>query len=177
MEVFENLINSTELCIWEEEKLVSFWGSCFSNFYPAKFTVGENEYLTSEQYFMFQKAMYFNDTEIAELIKNTEHPRDCKKLGRKVRGFDEAQWNKVKYNIMYDAVLAKFSQNEELKKALLYFRNKAYNFVEGSPYDKIWGVGIYYNDPLIADKKNWKGENLLGKCLDEVGDRLLKKEN
>ena len=160
MEVFENLINSTELCVWEKEKLVSFWGSCFSNFYPAKFTVGENEYLTSEQYFMFQKAMYFNDTEIAELIKNTEHPRDCKKLGRKVRGFDEAQWN-----------------NEELKKALLYFRNKAYNFVEGSPYDKIWGVGIYYNDPLIADKKNWKGENLLGKCLDEVGDRLLKKEN
>ena len=62
---------------------------------------------------MFQKAMYFNDTEIAELIKNTEHPRDCKKLGRKVRGFDEAQWDKVKYNIMYDAVLAKFSQNDE----------------------------------------------------------------
>jgi len=173
MEKFKDLINSTELCVWEKEKFVSFWGSCFSNFYPAKFTLYNTEWLTSEQYFMYQKAMYFNDTEIAELIKNTEHPKECKKLGRKVKNFDDTIWGAARFGVMNDAVLAKFSQNEELKKALLYFRKKGYHFIEGSPYDKIWGVGINYNDPLIADKKNWKGENLLGTCLDEVGDFLV----
>ena len=168
-----SLINDSELCVWKEERYVSFWGSCFSNFYPSDFILHNHKWLTSEQYFMYQKAMYFNDTEIANKIMNTVHPKDCKKLGRKVKNFDDTLWSDARYDVMYDAVLAKFSQNEELKRALLYFREKGYHFVEGSPYDKIWGVGILYNNPLIADSKNWKGENLLGKCLDNVGDYLL----
>jgi ribA/ribD-fused uncharacterized protein len=46
------------------------------------------------------------------------------------------------------------------------------HFVESSPIDKIWGVGLRENDPMIDDENNWKGTNLLGKALDEVKERL-----
>ena len=45
--------------------------------------------------------------------------------------------------------------------------------VEASPYDKIWGVGLGVDDPLILDNKNWKGENLLGFILTNVRDYYL----
>lgn len=46
------------------------------------------------------------------------------------------------------------------------------NFVEASPYDKVWGVGLAEENPLILDEKNWRGENLLGKVLDKVKETL-----
>ena len=49
---------------------------------------------------------------------------------------------------------------------------KDHNFVEGSPYDKIWGIGIHFEDELANDSKNWKGENLLGQALDMVYNEL-----
>jgi ribA/ribD-fused uncharacterized protein len=70
-------------------------------------------------------------------------------------------------------VWLKFSQNEDLKKIITdpIFSRKS--FVEGSPVDKIWGVGLAWNDPKIADKNNWSGLNLLGKTLDNVRMQLL----
>ena len=46
--------------------------------------------------------------------------------------------------------------------------------VEGSPVDPIWGVGLHFDDDLILDEKNWKGQNLLGKCLMQARKKLLK---
>ena len=44
--------------------------------------------------------------------------------------------------------------------------------VEASPYDRIWGVGLGERDPLILDKANWRGTNLLGVTLMRVRDTL-----
>jgi ribA/ribD-fused uncharacterized protein len=43
--------------------------------------------------------------------------------------------------------------------------------VEGSPKDRIWGVGIKWDDPRILDPKNWDGLNLLGVALGEVREQ------
>ena len=37
--------------------------------------------------------------------------------------------------------------------------------VEAAPCDKIWGIGLEKEDEKILDERNWKGTNLLGKCL------------
>ena len=151
------------------DKYVAFWGGVFSNFYPCEIRVdtdkGEIVFKSSEQYFMWQKAMFFKDEEIAEQILKADSPAEAKKLGRKVRNYDDAAWSKNRADAMYKAVLLKFKQNKALKDIILADEFKDKGFVEGSPYDKIWGVGISWDNPKIADRKNWKGENLLGKVL------------
>ena len=41
-------------------------------------------------------------------------------------------------------------------------------FVEGSPVDCIWGVGVKWDDPRCDDQGCWRGENRLGRCHDEA---------
>jgi hypothetical protein len=48
-----------------------------------------------------------------------------------------------------------------------------FEFVEASPVDKIWGVGLAEDDPLIYDKANWLGQNLLGKALNAAQDMIF----
>lgn len=151
---------------------VAFWGGIFSNYYPCKFKAFGKTWRSSEQCFMWLKAKYFKDEETALAITRASRPSIAKLLGREVENFDELEWYKVRYEKMYEAVFNKFSQNEELLRELLSDKYKDKHFVEGSPYDRIWGVGIKWTDKAIADKDNWRGENLLGAVLDDVREKL-----
>ena len=154
------------------DKHVVFWGSAFSNFYPCSFTEGGKVWKNSEQCFMAKKAEYFKDMEILEEILKAETPEQAKKLGRKVKNFDAEKWSKVCFDKMYDAVYAKFSQNNGLKELLLSSDFEGKGFVEGSPFDAIWGVKMDWRNPDIDNEKNWQGQNLLGKVLDKVREDL-----
>lgn len=69
---------------------------------------------------------------------------------------------------MVQALEAKFA-DPELRQILLGTGDRI--IVEASPYDRIWGVGLSENDDdLYAG--NWKGQNLLGKALMEVREKL-----
>ena len=121
---------------------------------------------------MYMKAIKFGDKEIAEeILKKGENPKIAKNLGRKVKNYDDGVWNNVRYSVMRDACFMKFSQNEYLKKKLLNPKWSDKGFVEGSPYDRIWGIGVHYKD-ASDDESTWRGENLLGKVLNEVRDAL-----
>lgn len=76
------------------------------------------------------------------------------------------KWDEVCVDSMMKAINYKFTQNEDLRSELLKYKNKT--FVEASPYDKKWGVGLSEDDPLILNKENWKGKNLLGECLTKL---------
>lgn len=65
-------------------------------------------------------------------------------------------------------LIEKFSQNSELLKLLLNTNDSI--LVETSQKDKIWGIEVDHVDFLNPDK--WPGENLLGKALMEVRDKL-----
>ena len=154
------------------DKHVAFWGSAFSNFYPCSFTEGGKVWKNSEQCFMAKKAEYFKDMEILEEILKAETPEKAKKLGRKVKNFDAEKWSKVCFDKMYDAVYAKFSQNNDLKELLLSSDFEGKSFVEGSPFDAIWGVKMDWRNPDIDNEENWRGQNLLGKVLNKVREDL-----
>jgi ribA/ribD-fused uncharacterized protein len=114
--------------------------------------------------------MYFSDSEVALKILSEKDPKEQKALGRLVKGYDDASWSKIRLGVVTDGNYLKFSQNKVLRDELLSTGDKV--IVEGSPYDKIWGVGLQFDDERIEDEKNWNGENLLGKALMEVRSKL-----
>ncbi|KAI1198075.1 DUF1768-domain-containing protein [Nemania serpens] len=66
-------------------------------------------YATAEHYMMHHKALLFGDAEIAAAILETPSPRDVKALGRAVRGFDPAVWERERARIVVEGNWCKFS--------------------------------------------------------------------
>lgn len=163
------------------DKHVFFWRSAFSNWHISPFVAeieGKKlEFTTSEQYFMYVKAITFKDYETAErILKEGISPRIAKDLGRLVKNYDDKVWDEKRYQVMLDANILKFTQHKESRDILLDPKFDGKHFCEASPKDRIWGCGLHETDPLIDDEKNWLGTNLLGKVLDEVRERLLKEK-
>lgn len=154
-----------------------FWGPNFpySQFYACEFTIDDITFNCTEQYMMYNKAMLFEDEEVAEMVLKENDPRQHKKLGRKVKNFDQKTWDANCSAIVERGNKAKFSQNEELKATILETHPKT--IVETSPHDKIWGIGLHKNDPLAWDRSTWKGLNLLGQALTKIRDELIEEEN
>ena len=163
---------------------IHFWGhrpspngiitkSCFSQWYNSLFEYDGKTYCCMEQFMMAHKAMLFNDDKtLNEIMKNSD-PAEIKKLGRKVKNFDEKLWDKYKFSIVYSGNLAKFSQNEKLKEFLLSTGDKV--LVEASPYDGIWGIRMSADDENAENPTRWRGQNLLGFALMQVRDEIREK--
>ncbi len=143
-----------------------------SNWYPSDFTVNGISFSSMEQYMMYQKALRFGDTKIADKILATDDVAKIKKLGREVQGYDDSVWNGVRQIIVYEGLTAKFSQNEDLKAKLL--ETKDVILAECAVRDKIWGIGLSMTDEKRFDKDKWKGQNLLGYALMLVREHLSK---
>ncbi len=156
----------------DKEQFTLFYrkSSPFSQFYPALFEVDGITYNCAEQYMMHQKALLFNDYESAEKIMNSHEPVIHKRVGRNVKNFNADIWNTVCEEIVKRGNKAKFSQNPDLKMALL--ETSGTTLVEASPYDRKWGIGLSINNPKAYKREKWNGENLLGKILTEVREEL-----
>lgn len=163
------------------KEMCHFWGhhpsksgkitkSCLSQWWKQGFRARSQTFLYAEQYMMASKAQLFGDDEILKQILACDNPKQIKDFGRKVRGFDEAVWNKFKYAIVLLGNWHKFSQNHTLKAFLLSTGDKI--LVEASPYDNIWGIGLTENCAEAQDPMLWRGQNLLGFALMEVRDEL-----
>lgn len=150
---------------------IYFWGGVFSQWYPSMFMIDDVVYNCAEQYMMAEKARMFGDTDKLERIMKATHPAEQKHLGRQVQSFDERVWQQLCQLIVYRGNFAKFSQDNNLFDILLLETGDRV-IVEGSSYDKIWGVGLAWNDPLIEDKKNWQGTNWLGDAIMRVRSDL-----
>lgn len=142
---------------------------CFSNFYPISFIDNDIVFCCSEQRLMYEKAKLF-DQSMCEIILNSSNPTIIKNLGRQIKNFNQIIWDEKKYQIMVDTLFLKFSQNSEICKILLNTNNKL--LAEASPYDFIWGIGLSKEKALNVLPCNWKGQNLLGKALMEVREKL-----
>jgi ribA/ribD-fused uncharacterized protein len=139
--------------------------SCLSQWYHSPFKENETIFLTAEHYMMAKKAELFKDYTILEKILTSKTPIEAKKLGRKVKGFDEKIWGAKRFEIVVAGNLLKF-QNPALREFLLGTKDKI--LVEASPVDRIWGVGLVEDDKNISNPFFWRGLNLLGFALIKV---------
>ena len=166
----------------EIERFTFFYktSSPFSQWHAARFTVPEGylcystakiEFNCAEQYMMYKKAVHFGDKDIARQIMETSQPREQKELGRAVKGFRKDEWERVCIPIVYRGNYFKFIQNPKLLRKLI--TTAGTTLVEASPTDILWGVGLSENDPLIHDRKNWRGQNWLGEVLTRVRNDIM----
>ena len=144
-----------------------FWGGPFSNWFHFEFEYKGHTFANTEQAFMWEKALFFNDKFVADQILETPSPHANKKLGRQVKDFDAEKWSEVSYQIMVDVNIPKW---KVMSNPLLMTEDRI--IVEASAEDRIWGIGLAPWDDKVLDENNWDGQNLLGKTLMEVREML-----
>lgn len=143
-----------------------FWDGKCSQWKESPFTEFGVEFNCAEQFMMAAKAKVFKDEYAYHAILCARMPNDQKRLGRKVKDFVPEVWDNIARDYVTLGNVNKFQQNPTFYTYLE--ENKDKYFVEASPYDKVWGIGLGENDPLIHDPKNWKGKNWLGECINEA---------
>ena len=163
------------------QKFVYFWGhrgrgdkvvtkACFSQWWSSPFEVDGNQYASAEHWMMAEKAKLFGAEEIYAKILEARSPGKAKALGRQIENFDSVVWDAEKYDIVVRGNFHKFSQHADLGQFLKDTGKRI--LVEASPVDKIWGVGLAQDDPMIETPSKWRGQNLLGFVLMSVRDLI-----
>jgi N-glycosidase YbiA len=149
----------------KQKRVIQFYGTgdeygCFSNFahYPIK--VKGRLWPTNEHYFQAQK---FPGTDYEEEIRKSKSPANAKKMGRTRKYRLRKDWEQVKDAIMREAVLAKFTQHEDICAILLATGDAI--IVEHTRNDDYWGDG-----------GDGHGKNRLGKILMNVREELCQRE-
>lgn len=119
---------------------------------------------------MYRKAICFEDSITAEQILAATDAAYVKKLGRKVSNYNENVWNGLRQLIVYEGLLAKFSQNEEFCNRVVKYRRC---YISGMCGKRLYmGNWITMADPDRFNITSWRGQNLLGYALMMVRDKL-----
>ena len=100
------------------------------------------------------------DHVMANIILHEPDPGECKKLGRKVKPFDERLWQIKCRPIVRRGCLQKAREHPDVAAYLLSTSGKI--LAEASVSDKLWGVGLSKSNPALQDPDLWLGLNWLG---------------
>jgi N-glycosidase YbiA len=128
----------------------------FSNFAPYPFKLDGDLWPTVEHYFQAQK---FEDKVYKNKIRKSNSPMLAARMGRDRKQKLRRDWESVKVGVMRAAVLAKFTQHEDLSVLLL--STGEFKLVEQTENDNYWGDG-----------GDGSGKNMLGRILMQVRESL-----
>ena len=129
-------------------------GGFMSNFYRSTFKIYGRTWTTVEHAYQAQKCVDDNEY---NSIHEAKTPRIARNLGQEVKM--RKDWDSVKRSVMKECCMAKFTQDETLKRELLDTGDQ--ELIEDSPVDWYWGCG-----------SDGKGQNMLGKVLMEIREEL-----
>ncbi len=129
---------------------------CFSNFSRHPIQLKGTTWPTSEHFFQAQK---FAGTPDEKQVREAKSPMIAARMGRSRERPLREDWETVKDAIMYEAVLAKFTQHDDLRETLLGTGDAT--IVEHTANDTYWGDG-----------GDGRGKNMLGVTLMRVRDQL-----
>lgn len=141
--------------------------SIYSNFFPAPFKLGGDDYLHVEQYYQYVKATHHGENEVAERIMKLSNPWRIKVLGDSIEPKDS--WLPKRMKTLYEGVSAKFRQNWPLHDELL--RSKGLKLYEATT-DPYFACGIGFDSKKWSTME-WNGENVAGLVVMKVRDELL----
>jgi len=128
----------------------------FSNFARYPIQLHGKTWPTSEHFFQAQK---YAGTPREEEIRHAKTPSEAARLGRDRKVGLRPDWESVKDAVMREAVLAKFTQHDELRELLLSTGDAT--LVEHTENDSYWGDG-----------GDGSGRSMLGRILMEVRAEL-----
>ncbi|KAJ7528695.1 hypothetical protein O6H91_15G014500 [Diphasiastrum complanatum] len=166
-------VEVTNACVSEVISFYKAWNpyGAFSNFSPHPVSIPDAEgYLytwrSTEHFYQAQKFEGVQDTiaqQCVQSIQAAESPEEAARLGRTLerqrRDLVRSNWESTKLTVMYEALLAKFSSYDYLRKLLLSTIGQV--LIEASPHDYFWGCG-----------RDGTGFNHLGKLLMKVRNEL-----
>lgn len=127
-----------------------------SNFSRHGITLDGQFWPTTEHYFQAKK---FEGTKHETEVRKAKSPMDAAQMGRDRKRPLRTDWEQVKDEVMYRAVMAKFSQHADIRAKLLDTGDAV--LVEHTENDSYWGDG-----------GNGSGRNMLGKTLMRVREEL-----
>jgi len=128
----------------------------FSNFALYRIVLNKKTWPTSEHYFQAQK---FKDKKDQEEIRTANSPMLAARMGRDRKRRLRRDWESAKVAIMREALMAKFTQHDDLRELLLATGNA--KLVEHTENDDYWGDG-----------GDGGGRNMLGRLLMDVRAEL-----
>jgi len=142
-----------------------------SQWFEAPFVVDGVRYRTAEHWMMAEKARLFGDADAEIAAIEAANPALAKAAGRTVRDFDDAVWERERFEIVVRGNTHKFAAHSEMREYLVRTRSRV--LVEASPRDRVWGIGMGAKNENAENPAAWRGLNLLGFALMEARDRLL----
>ena len=113
-------------------------------------------YKTTEHYYQSMKVL--ND-KIRKKIIDSKTPKEASSIGRDRNNKKRKLWRLIKCDVMYNGVLFKFMQNEDICKKLINTKNDT--IVEETEKENYWGIG-----------PNKDGLNNYGKILELVRKKV-----
>ena len=128
----------------------------FSNFAYFPIKLDGKLWHTTEHYFQAQK---FADEHYKEKIRAEKSPMLAARLGRDRKQKLRKDWQSVKNSVMKKALMAKFSQHDDLK--ILLLSTGEAKLIEHTENDAYWGDG-----------GDGKGKNYLGILLMQVREEI-----
>lgn len=128
----------------------------FSNFALFPIKVDNKIWGTSEHYYQAHK---YDQSNLQEYVRQAKTPEEAAKRGRKKELPKRTNWKQIKDQIMYKALVAKYTQHQSLKELLLS-TGKA-PIIEHTKRDKYWG-----------DAGDGSGKNKLGKMLVDIRSKI-----
>lgn len=160
-----------ESAIIRGDGAIGFFGmhSPLSNFHPSRMEIQGRSYSCVEQYFQYKKCELAGKQDIAQKILLAKHPSQCKRFGDMIHLPSHINWRETSENIMLEACLVKFSQNNDCRQFLL---STADNLLFEASTDKIWGTGLSLRHASAAREDAWTGANSLGRILMRVRNSL-----
>lgn len=141
--------------------------SPLSNLFQAEFCYEDVWFLSADQCYSYQRALFEDKDEIADSLLVTTDPIQCQKLGE---SFPESEdWNEKREEVMTAIVCAKFAQNSMCMEVLKDTEDAT---LYDATYDHYWGINSALHAKDTFEEKG-KGQNKLGCILLALREGLI----